>query len=78
MVSVAPWRGQLQPLGGEVDADDSLGALQAGAGDGAEADHAGANTTQVLPAAGGGVDRRAEPVERPQANSRRARTAPRG
>ena len=34
--------GQLQPLRREVDADDPLGALQAAAGDRAEADHAGA------------------------------------
>src|SRR4051812_10421352 len=32
---------ELQPVLGEVDADDALSALQAAAGDGAEADHAG-------------------------------------
>ena len=34
--------GQLEPVVGEVDADDPLGALQAAAGDRAEADHPGA------------------------------------
>ena len=34
--------GQLEPVLGEVDADDPLGALQPRAGDRAEADHAGA------------------------------------
>ena len=33
---------ELEPLLGQVDADDPLGALEPAAGDGAEADHAGA------------------------------------
>ena len=53
--------GQLEALLGEVDADDPLGALQAAAGDGAEADHARAEDDAGRARLDlRGVDRRAE------------------
>ena len=61
-MSVAPWpRASSSRSGGEVDADDALGALQAAAGDRAEPDHSRAE--DGAGAAGlhrGGVDRRPE------------------
>src|SRR5262249_36912204 len=44
--------GELEAVVGEVDADDPAGALQARAGDGSEADHAGAEDD----AGGSGLD----------------------
>ena len=58
--------GELEPVLGEVDADDPLGALQPAAGDGAEADHAGAEDDAGRARLDlGGVDRRAEPGREP-------------
>ena len=66
-VSVAPWPArQLQPVLGQVDAHDPLGALEPAAGDRAEADHAGAEHDAGRARLDlGRVHRRAEPGREP-------------
>ena len=80
-VSVAPWpRASVEPVLGEVDADDPLGALQARAGDGAEPDHAGAEDDDGRARLHlGGVHRRAEAgAEARRRTARRGRSGASG
>ena len=59
----------LQAVGGEVDADDPLGALQTAARNGAEPDHPGAEYHAGRPRSTPAVNIAApSPVDSPQAN----------